>query len=171
MAMKKKFIYVILVLSVIGILDTSYLTYEHYSGTVPPCSTSIWVDCGKVLKSKYAMVGPLPLAVLGLAFYSTMLGLSLIRLAVHKEMTIKDVLWKMVERYARPRALTLEKIVYYFQLIATSSALLSSIYFVYIQLGVLRAICLYCMFSAILSMTMFIVTVIEYFKVQKKLVV
>ncbi|MEO8582053.1 MAG: vitamin K epoxide reductase family protein [Patescibacteria group bacterium] len=169
--MRRYFIIAILIISSLGILDASFLTYEHYSNAVPPCSNSIWVDCGKVLKSKYAMVGELPLSVLGLAFYSSMLGLSLVRLFVEKELTFKEVLWKIVERYARPRALTIEKLLFYGQAAATSSAVLMSLYLVYLQLAVIHAICLYCMFSAVLSLTMFIVTLTEYFKVQRKIVV
>src|SRR5699024_7132303 len=104
--LRRNFILAILFIAVLGILDASYLTYEHYSKSIPPCSTSIWVDCGKVLSSKYSMVGPFPLSLLGLVFYSSMFGLAAVRLVVEKEMTVKDMLWRMVEKYARPRALT-----------------------------------------------------------------
>lgn len=158
----------VLILAIVGIADASYLTYEHYSKSLPPCSVSIWVDCGKVLTSKYSMMGPIPLSVLGLAFYSTMVGLLIIRFAIEKQLTVKEVLWKILERYARPRALSLEKMLFYVQMLCATAAALFSIYFVYLQLGVIRAICLYCMVSAVLSFSIFAVTLTEYFKVQRQ---
>ena len=158
----------VLFLAIVGIGDTSYLTYEHYSKSLPPCSVSIWVDCGKVLTSKYSMIGPIPVSVLGLAFYSTMLGLMIVRFSIEKQLTIKEVLWKILERYARPRSLSLEKMLFYAQFFFVTSAALFSAYFVYLQIGVLHAICLYCMFSAVFSFTMFVVTLTEYFKVQRQ---
>lgn len=167
--MRRYFLLTVLIISLLGVLDASFLTYEHYSGVLPPCSNSIWIDCGKVLKSKYSMVGQVPLSVLGLTFYSSMVGLSIIRLVIEteKKETLKDLLWKMVEKYARPRAWTLEKMLFYTQLLGTTTAAIMSTYLVYLQLGVIGAICLYCMFSAILSFTLFGVTLFEYFKIQK----
>src|SRR3989338_3390816 len=67
--MKQKVLVFILVLVLLGIIDSGYLTYEHYAKTVPPCSTSIFIDCGKVLRSKYAVMFGIPLAVIGVIHY------------------------------------------------------------------------------------------------------
>ncbi len=162
--MRRHFIIALLIVAFIGIFDAGFLTKEHYSNSIPPCSTSIWVDCGRVLKSQYAMIGPLPLAVLGLAYYSTMFGLGVVRLMIEKQPTVKDMLWKMVEKYARPHSWTLEKMLFVFQMLIASSAFLFSLYFVYLQLVVIGAICLYCMGSALLSTVLFLITFIEYWR-------
>lgn len=113
------------------------------------------------------MVGAIPLSVLGLAYYSSMFGLAGVRLSVLKKLSLKDLLWKLVERYARPRSLMLEKMLFYTQMLATGFGALFSTYLVYLQLGVIGKVCLYCMFSATLSFIMFGVTLAEYFKIQK----
>jgi uncharacterized membrane protein len=163
--LRRNFILAILFIATLGILDTSYLTFEHYSSSIPPCSVSIWVDCGKVLSSRYSMVGPIPLSLLGLAFYSSMFGLAAARLAVEKEMTIKDLLWKVMEKFARPRSVSLQNMLFYVQVVATSIGIAVSTYLVYLQVEVLGSICLYCMFSATLSLLLFVVTFAEYFTV------
>lgn len=142
-------------------LDASYLTMEHYSNEIPPCSTSIWVDCGKVLRSSYSMVGPVPLAVLGLMFYGSMVGLALIRIAVEKRQTWVDEVWRLVEKALSIKGVTFEQLLWYGQLLATVCALLFSAYFVYLQLIVIESICLYCMFSAMNSLILFGLTVVE----------
>ena len=61
--------YLILVLALAGIVDAAYLTFEHYSNTLPPCHTGIFVDCGKVLLSKYSVLFGVPVAVIGVFQY------------------------------------------------------------------------------------------------------
>lgn len=157
----------VLILSILGIFDASYLTFEHFSGNTPPCSASIWVDCGRVLKSEYATIWGFPVAMLGLAFYSSMAGLMLVRLYTEKKPTFKDWIWKMVGAFARPREWTLEKMLFYGQLGAAVSAAVFSLYFIFIQLVVIEAICLYCMLSAVLSFSILSVTVTEWWKYHK----
>lgn len=159
--MKLKLLYVFLFFACIGILDAVYLTSEHYSNEIPPCSTSIWVDCGKVLGSKYAMFGPLPVAVLGLVFYSSVAGLAVVRISVERSMTWSDKIWQFISQFIRGEQITFEQFLYYCQLLATVSALAFSAYFVYLQLAVLQAICIYCMVSAVNSVILFSLTMAE----------
>jgi uncharacterized membrane protein len=58
-------------LTVLGIADASYLTYEKFSGYIPPCGEGF--DCGAVLSSPYAQIGPIPLSLLGVGYYLTAL--------------------------------------------------------------------------------------------------
>ncbi|NCS96970.1 MAG: hypothetical protein GW762_00050, partial [Candidatus Pacebacteria bacterium] len=44
------------ILPIIGIVDSSFITYEEIMGIVPPCGNGF--DCGAVLTSKYAHIGP-----------------------------------------------------------------------------------------------------------------
>lgn len=123
---------VLMLLILAGILDATYLTWEHYSQTIPPCSTSIFVDCGKVLGSKYSVVFGIPLALFGLLHYTVMLLLTI-------------------------ASFTSEKLLFRRLLfLSTAIGILVSAYLVYLQLGILYAICLYCMASAIISLCVYV---------------
>lgn len=119
----------ILFLILAGIFDTLYLSYEHLINFVPPCPThsilGSFVDCGKVLSSQYAAVFGVPVAYLGLLYY-LFLFIFLVR-----------------------------KVNLNFLFVLSFFALMASGYFVYLQLFVLHAICLYCMASAIINLLIF----------------
>lgn len=120
-------LHILLVLALIGVLDSGYLTYEHYSNAIPPCSDSPFVDCGKVLKSEYSEVFGFPLAGLGLLHYSALLA--------------------VITFVYKTRNVLAQKLM----VLQASAGALFSVYFVYLQVGVIGAICLYCMVSAINS--------------------
>ncbi|MEK7177850.1 MAG: vitamin K epoxide reductase family protein, partial [Patescibacteria group bacterium] len=69
----KKF-FLLILLSLLGIADAAYLTYEHYQQVIPPCTVNrllpIASDCGKVLRSSYSVMFGVPLAVFGVIQYS-----------------------------------------------------------------------------------------------------
>ena len=72
---KKIFIFAIMTVAFLGILDTGYLAYEHFSGVVPPCTIN---GCERVLTSEYAVIFGVPLGLWGLAFYSSVLTLAVL---------------------------------------------------------------------------------------------
>ena len=58
------------VLSVLGLLVSVYLTYEHFTGsTTLACSDSGAVNCLKVTTSSFAVIAGVPVAVAGLAYF------------------------------------------------------------------------------------------------------
>ena len=122
-----KLLFILAILAIVGIVDSGYLTYERLSVHIPPCSTHPWVDCGKVLKSEYATLFGVPLSVFGLIHYTTFLALVI---AVYKRGT---------------------QILKQAMLLLALFGGLFSVYLVYLQLGIIGAICLYCMVSAINS--------------------
>ncbi len=132
--MKKILIYIIILLAFFGLLDASYLAWEHYAGVLPPCSVHWWVDCGKVLSSSYSTWWGVPLGLVGAFQYLIVLGLSLSLLQTWRQ---KLSWWLLVQ---------------------TSGGFIFSLYFVWLQLFVIHAICLYCMASAMISMLLFGVT-------------
>lgn len=133
--LKKNVLLCLLVLALIGFADSAYLTYEHYAKILPPCSTSVFVDCGKVLHSKYALVFGIPLALFGVGYY--LMQVLLLRVTiVQKNSSLKKYL-----------------------LILSTAGFLFSLYFVYLQLVILKAICLYCMVSALTSTLLFILSI------------
>ena len=61
-----------LVLAILGVGVAGYLTYVHYAGIEPVCN--IAHGCVKVQTSKYAELAGIPVAVLGLVGYVTILA-------------------------------------------------------------------------------------------------
>jgi dihydroorotate dehydrogenase len=146
--MKRYFPYIILALIFVGVYDAGYLTLEHYRDMIPPCGVNdIFADCGRVLRSEYAKLFGIPLALLGLIHYVTLQAVSLLTLGFQKA-------WSK-----------------YWLLIQTAGGLLFSLYLVFLQLVVIRAICPYCMLSAIVSTLLFILVQLHYFKERKLLFV
>lgn len=118
-----------LIISFVGFLDSAYLTIQHYRGE--PLACAIFTGCETVASSKYAMVGPVPLALLGLLYYLTIFILSVAYFDTKREKII------VLASYL------------------TIAGFLASIFFVYLQLFVINAICLYCIISAASSTLLF----------------
>ena len=119
-------IYVMLALTVIGISDAMYVAYGSYRGTQLWCP--ILDGCNTVVNSPYSRVLGMPMSYFGFIYYLFMFGLAA-RLA-----------YEPVSKSLRFR------VVLYAALGAVSSA-----YFIYLQLGLIQAICSYCIISAIIS--------------------
>ncbi|MEK7507702.1 MAG: vitamin K epoxide reductase family protein [Patescibacteria group bacterium] len=126
----KRIALVFLILALFGFMDATYLTIAHYRGGIVPCSDI--GDCEKVLTSEFSTVVGLPVAFFGSLYYF------FIFLSAFLSMTRKD------ERF----------------LLAVSALIflgfLASLWLVYLQLFLIRAICLYCMFSAAITAILFI---------------
>ena len=60
----------------VGVGIAAYLTYVHYAGVAPVCTTG---GCEKVQTSKYAELGSVPVALLGLVAYVVLLVLAALR--------------------------------------------------------------------------------------------
>src|SRR5579859_7797040 len=61
------------VLATVGVCLAAYLTYLHYSGETPPCSIK-GNPCSQVQKSRYSELAGVPVALIGLIGYITILG-------------------------------------------------------------------------------------------------
>lgn len=124
-------------LALIGIGDSIYLTWQHFDQRIVPCTVDSWSDCNRVLESEYAFLFGVPLAVWGLLHYTLLLFNE-----------------SVAQRNKRP---SVRQVFAYVVLVQTAVGLVMSIYFVYLQLGVIQAICKFCMVSAILSVILFFV--------------
>lgn len=133
----------LLLLSILGLLDALYLTYEHYMGVIPPCGEpSFFSDCGKVLTSVYATPLGVPLALIGVIFY-----------------TVEVILMSQTRSsWARKGAI-----------ITTTGGFAFSLMFVYIQIFVIGGICRYCMVSAFISTILFFTTITWFSQERKQL--
>lgn len=117
---------VMLVLTAIGIINAAYVAHGNYSGTQLWCP--IIDGCNTVINSPYSRVFGVPMSYFGFVYYLFMFGLAA-RLA-----------YEPAANNVRFRA------VLYASLGAISSA-----YFIYLQVGLITAICSYCLISAIVS--------------------
>jgi uncharacterized membrane protein len=72
--------YTLLILAVLGVIVSSLALREHYREYGDsPCSINEHWDCGVVNHSPYAMMGPIPVAVVGIAGYILMAALAFLR--------------------------------------------------------------------------------------------
>lgn len=123
-------LWIIVIVAFLGFLDATYLTVQHYLNTVPPCSAT--QGCERVLTSQYATLAGIPIALGGVLYYLAVLFLAL---------------WYLIQRpNERPRLM--------FPL--TTIGFLVSLVLMYLQFGVLKALCLYCIGSAISSTLLFL---------------
>jgi uncharacterized membrane protein len=121
-----------IVLALVGVVDSSYLAYEHFSGFIPPCSTNLlFLDCGKVLNSTYSTFLGIPLPVLGIIHYIVLI-LNII-LNLRHGFKYKTLLFAQI-----------------------ALGFLFSLYLIGLQVFVIHAFCFYCMISALDSITLFI---------------
>ena len=67
--MKKYLPALILLLALVGVVDSVILSYEHLYPRFVPCVGNAWADCGKVLSSSYSTLFGIPLAFIGLFHY------------------------------------------------------------------------------------------------------
>lgn len=61
--------WVLVLLAIVGIVASSLALREHYRTDTSPCSINERWDCGIVNHSPYAMLGGIPVAVIGIAGY------------------------------------------------------------------------------------------------------
>ena len=114
----------------IGFLDSVYLTAKRFIGGPIPCF--VFTGCDTVAQSPYALLFGVPLSVIGIFYY-----LSVILLVVFYFETKQQIAMKM------------------FSLLSVVG-FLASIYFIYLQAFVIKAFCFYCILSAVTSTTLFI---------------
>ena len=75
--MERRLRLIAIVLAVIGTGVAAYLTYIHYEGIQPVCG--LGGDCEKVQTSEWAKLAGVPVALLGLIGYVTILASLLVR--------------------------------------------------------------------------------------------
>jgi vitamin-K-epoxide reductase (warfarin-sensitive) len=72
--------YLLLTLAIFGIIVSSLALREHYREYGDsPCSINEHWDCGVVNHSPYAMLGPVPVAAVGIAGYILIAALAFLR--------------------------------------------------------------------------------------------
>jgi len=120
----------IVIFSVIGVLDTAYLSYHYIIKTAPTCSIFSKDWCKKVFFSSYNKTLGIPNAFAGLLAYILLIVLAI---------------------------LFINKIVpFYFVIALVMIGFAASMYFLYLQSMVIRAFCFWCVISAVNFILLFL---------------
>jgi uncharacterized membrane protein len=127
-----------LLLCLIGLGASAYLTFEHYSSSVTlACPDTGTINCLKVTTSSYSELFGVPVALLGLLFY---LGVTVLCLPA---MWRSDLAW-----VGRVR------------LVATAGGVAFVLYLVWAELFRIDAICLWCTVVHITTVALFTVVLL-----------
>jgi len=132
---RNKLILYSLVLAFFGFLDAAYLTILHYKNIIPPCSLQ---GCEKVLTNTYSMVGPIPVALLGVIFYL---------------IVILTCLVILIEG--------MKSLLEFFHFTVAAGFLFSAVLF-FIQFSILHSFCQYCLLSEIISTGIFVLSLLKF---------
>src|SRR5256714_11977197 len=119
--LRKRLYSVASIVALLGVADGIYLTVEHLTGRTAECIASS--GCQDVLSSKYAAMGPIPLAALGAFAYFTAFSAALLA------------------------AFGYRKCGTFFALVVILM-FGTTLWLLYLQAFVLHAFCDYCLFSA-----------------------
>jgi uncharacterized membrane protein len=113
----------IIILALVGFVDAGYLTWGYYSGSQIKCS--ILEGCNTVLNSEYSTFwNSIPNSLLGMIYYGSIIFLLTVYLSEGLRMALQIAT------------------------LVVAMGIGFSAYFVYLQLFVIQAICIYCMVSA-----------------------
>lgn len=71
--------YLLALLALMGVVVAALALHVHFSNDVEVCSINEKWDCGIVNHSPFAVIGPVPVAAIGIAGYAAMIVLALAR--------------------------------------------------------------------------------------------
>lgn len=117
-------------LGLVGFLDAAYLTATHFGGLGLACAPG--AGCETVTTSRWATVGPVPIAAIGLGYYA------------------------LVSLIAWTPAASLSRALVGALLLLTGAALALSAFLFYLQAAVIGAWCRYCLLSAGVTLLLFL---------------
>lgn len=130
----------LILLSVIGIADSGYLLWMHGRSALSTgrresafCPANA---CDTVNQGNYAEIGGVPIAAFGLGAYLTLLGLSVLAAALKGRHIVKAIG------------------------MLSGVGVSVSAYLIYVQGAVIRAICSWCIVSALTMLSIFVVSLV-----------
>jgi len=131
-------------IATIGIVDTAYLTISRLLNAAVVCPVE---GCDKVLESPYAtLFGVVPLSAIGFVAYLTMAILAIGP-------------WLINPETQKQRRSQLEDLSWTGLLLGSSSMVVFSGYLMSVMTFEIRAICVYCILSALCTLSMFLITI------------
>jgi uncharacterized membrane protein len=117
-------------LALVGFVDAAYLTATHYAGAAVFCGAS--GGCETVLTSEYATLGPVPLALIGAAYYAV----------------ASLAAWTPLETWSRRTAAFLATV--------TGAGFVATAGLFWLQASVIGAWCRFCLASAAITTLLFL---------------
>lgn len=134
MKLKITFPQITLALNLFGLAVSIFLWYSEATANVMGCLTG---GCVAVLTSPYSKILGIPIAVWGVAFYGTGALLAFIRL---------------FDEHIVPKILSW---------MHGAGSVLGSIYFFYLEIAFIHAICFWCKFSTATTIALLVVVLLE----------
>lgn len=119
-----------------GLVDAVYLTVHHFTAEPVPCS--IIEGCETVLTSPYAEIAGIPLAAFGAAAYFTAFALALLAAFGNR------LMWTLFG-------------------VQVSIMAVFTAWLLYLQAFVIGAFCQFCLLSALITITLFILYIVSRF--------
>lgn len=132
--MQRLAVWLVLLLSFFGLSDSAYLAKGAITGDPLICNIENLSGCNIVAQSPYSQLFGIPLADFGLVFY----GLLFILAAV-------EILYRFVHVRRAIQGIA-------------ALGLIASAYFMFIQLSIINALCIYCIASAGITFLIFILS-------------
>jgi uncharacterized membrane protein len=124
-----------LVLAFLGVLDSIYLTWVKYTGSYATCGPI--GNCEAVNSSRYAEIAGIPIALIGILGYLVIIAL----VALEARFPDQEELLRLA----------------FFGFTLTGT--IYSVYLTYVEVAILKAICPYCVVSAVLMLILFGISV------------
>lgn len=135
---------IMIAIATVGAIGTAYLTYEKLVGGQVACPTS---GCQEVLTSPYASVFGQPLTIFGFLGYFSMGLFAAAPLFINAE----------TQRELRN---TLEQWSGLFLFLGGTAMMVFSGYLMFLLATVIQTVCIYCMASAVMSTSLFVLSLI-----------
>ncbi len=127
-AVPNKIVIILFILAILGFIDSSFLTIEHFRNIIPPCTTA---GCETVLTSSYSTMFGVPVALLGMIYY----------------LLISIGIFAHIEGKHEPSLRAV--------LLLTVTGFIMSMWFVAAQAFLIHSWCQYCLGSATISTILF----------------
>lgn len=124
----------VLILSLVGVGISSYAVSLHYATGPSVCSVSDFINCDLVNRGRYSTIAGVPVAAIGIVGYVVLAVLASVHLNGRR-------------LFRRDLAA------------AATLGFLYTLYLTYLELFVIRAICLVCVASAIVMTTIFLLVI------------
>ncbi|HEY5026188.1 MAG TPA: vitamin K epoxide reductase family protein [Acidimicrobiales bacterium] len=126
-------------LSIIGFGISMYLTIDHFQGVAPICSSQGFVNCKLVTESTYSYILKIPVSLLGLLFFTAMVGINF------------PPLWRARSPWVAVARLAM-----------VASGICFVLYLLAAELFSIKAICLWCTGVHITTFILFVLVVVSF---------
>lgn len=129
--MKRLAVWAILVFAFCGLANSAYLTQSEQNGTPLLCNIENLNGCNIVAQSPYSHMFGISLAEYGLFFYAIVFFIAAAELLL-----VDQLLRRVLQGLA-------------------AAGFIASLYFTFLQVFVIKALCVYCLGSAVLALLIF----------------